>query len=325
MQAVLGINDPAMHSRLSGIFDALNTPLNAIALFVPALSRRARWNLLSARAWRLKDELDALLLAQIAAARSDARLDQREDILAGMLRAKDADGNGLSDEQLRDELITLIIAGHETTATAIAWGVELLLRNPAMMADAREGDEAYLDALVKEILRIRAPAPIAGAPPDARAVHDRPLEHPRERADHRRRARRAQRSRDSSPNRAAFGQSASSHASAEGYSFLTFGGGAHRCIGAALAQLEIKIVLRELLRGWISWRHPRAPPPRCHAARRSLLAEAYGCASQVSAPPTPSCSAMPSQLSSRGSSSSATRRSMAAVPNGFSSAAARAA
>ena len=246
MQAVLGINDPAMHSRLSGIFNALNTPLNAIALFVPAISRRARWNVLSARAWRLKDELDALLLAQIAAARSDARLDQREDILAGMLCAKDADGNGLSDEQLRDELITLIIAGHETTATAIAWGVELLLRNPAVMADAREGDEAYLDALVKEILRIRAPAPIAGTRQmlepftigrwsipanvpiivDAHAVHNDPELFPE-------------------PRR--FRPERFLGASAEGYSFLTFGGGAHRCIGAALAQLEIKIVLRELL------------------------------------------------------------------------------
>jgi cytochrome P450 len=246
MQAVFGISDAAVRSRLRRIFDALNTPLNAIALFVPALSRRARWNLLSVRAWRLKDELDAILLEQIAAARDDERLGERQDILAGMLSAKGDDGSGLSDEQLRDELITLIIAGHETTATAIAWGVELLVRNPAVMADARDGDEAYLDALVKEILRIRAPVPIGGTRQvlepftigswtipanvpiivDAHAVHNDPELFPEPRRF------RPERFLDTS---------------GEGYSFLTFGGGAHRCIGAALAQLEIKVVLREIL------------------------------------------------------------------------------
>ena len=80
-----------------------------------------------------------------------------------MVGARDEHGDGLSDEQLRDELITLIAAGHETTATATAWGVELLVHNPAVMATAREGDDAYLEALVKEILRIRSPIPITSA------------------------------------------------------------------------------------------------------------------------------------------------------------------
>ena len=66
-----------------------------------------------------------------------------------MVLARDEDGDGLDDEQLRDELITLITAGHETTATAIAWGVELLVHNPAVAARAREGDDAYLEALTR--------------------------------------------------------------------------------------------------------------------------------------------------------------------------------
>ena len=65
--------------------------------------------------------------------------------------------------ELRDELVTLIAAGHETTATAIAWGAELLAHNPDVMARAREADDAYLEALAKEILRIRSPLPVVGA------------------------------------------------------------------------------------------------------------------------------------------------------------------
>jgi cytochrome P450 len=246
LQAVLGISDAGMRGRLRRIFDQLNTPLNSLALFVPQLARRARWNLLSRRAWRLKDELDALLFEHIAATRADPLLSEREDILAMMVSARDEDGDGLTDEQLRDELITLIAAGHETTATATAWGVELLVHNRAVMARAREGDDAYLEALVKEILRIRSPLPITSArhmlepftigpwtiPPnvavlvDAYGVHHDPRTYPEPHAF------RPERFLDDQP---------------DGYSFLPFGGGAHRCLGASLALLEMKVVLREML------------------------------------------------------------------------------
>jgi cytochrome P450 len=157
LQAVLGGEDVAIRRRLRQLFDALNTPLNSFAMFVPRLAHRASWNLLSRRAWRLKDELDAVLFAHIAATRGDPLLDEREDILAMLVSARDEDGEGLTDEQLGDELITLLAAGHETTATATAWGVELLVHNPTVMARAREGDDFYMDALVKEILRVRSP------------------------------------------------------------------------------------------------------------------------------------------------------------------------
>ena len=162
LQAVLGVSDAATRRRLRRIFDSVMSPVNSIGLFVPQLARRSPWNPLSRRPWRLKDELDALLLEHISATRADELLEKREDILAMMVLARDEDGAALTDEQLRDELITLIAAGHETTATAIAWGVELLAHNPSAMAKARAGDEAYLEALVKEILRIRPPSPIAG-------------------------------------------------------------------------------------------------------------------------------------------------------------------
>lgn len=261
MQAVLGVSDEAVREQLRRIFNELTTPLNAIVLFLPRLSRRSRWNPLSARVWRLKDELDAMLLAQIAATRSDERLEEREDILAAMVGSQDEESGGLSDAQLRDELITLLAAGHETTATAIAWGVELLVRNPSVMAAARDGDDAYLDALVKEVLRIRAPSPIGGTRQvlepfvigdwtipanvpiivDAHAVHNDPELFPQ--------PRRFKPERFLGP-------------SADSYSFLTFGGGAHRCIGAALAQLELKVVLREILaRLELTPASPRAATP----------------------------------------------------------------
>jgi cytochrome P450 family 135 len=246
LQAVLGVENVAVRGRLRRIFDALNTPLNSFALFVPRLAHRARWNLLSSRAWRLKDELDAVLFEHIAATRTDPLLSEREDILAMLVSAHDEDGEGLSDEQLRDELITLIAAGHETTATATAWGVELLVHNPAVMARAREEDDFYMEALVKEILRIRSPVPITSARHmlhpfeigswtipsdvavlvDAYGVHHDPRTYPDPHAF------RPERFLEDPP---------------DGYSFLPFGGGAHRCLGASLALLEMKIVLREIL------------------------------------------------------------------------------
>jgi cytochrome P450 family 135 len=246
LQAVLGVSDVETRRRLRRIFDAMITPLNNVALFMPQLTRRSRWNVLGQHFWRLKDELDALLVKHIAATRTDALLAEREDILAMMVLARDDEGAGLSDEQLRDELITLIAAGHETTATAIAWGVELLVHSPAVIARAREGDDAYLEALVKEVLRIRSPVPISGGryvlepfpigewtiPPgvainvDAHGVHHDP---------------------DTYPEPHVFRPERFLEEPSDGYSFLPFGGGAHRCLGAALALLEIKIVLREIL------------------------------------------------------------------------------
>ncbi len=246
LQAVLGVSDPVVRERLRGLFEALNTPLNAFALFVPQLSRRSAWNPLSRRPWRLKDEIDALLFAHIADTRADERLEERDDILAMMVSARDEHDASLGDEQLRDELITLIAAGHETTATAIAWGFELLAHHPAVMADARDADDAYLDALVKEILRIRSPFPIGSARyvrepfdigpwtipsdvaviVDAHAIHNDPEIYPQPHV---------------------FRPERFLEAAADGYSLQAFGGGAHRCIGASLAQLEIKVVLREML------------------------------------------------------------------------------
>jgi cytochrome P450 len=246
LQAVLGLEDAETRQRLRHNFDAMVTPLTNLAFFLPKLAERSRWNIAGERIWKMKDEIDEMLYGHIAATRIDPRLQAREDILATMMLARDEQGEGLSDEQLHDELVTLIAAGHETTATAIAWGVELLTHNPREMLRVREDDEAYLDATVKEILRIRSPAPIAagryltepfsigrwtvpagvGLIVDAYGVHHNPDVYPEPRAF--------------KPERFLGEQP-------DSYSFLPFGGGAHRCIGATLAMLEIKVFLRAIL------------------------------------------------------------------------------
>ena len=246
LQAVLGVSDLGTRQRLRRIFDTVMSPLNSIVLFAPRLASRSRRNLFSRRPWRLKDELDALLREHVVATRADEALEDRDDILAMMVLARDEDGAGLTDQQLVDELVTLIAAGHETTATAIAWGVELLVHNPAVMERARGGEESYLEALVKEVLRIRPPSPIGGGryvlepfpigawtiqpgtgiSVDAYGVHVDP---------------------DIYPEPHEFRPERFLQDPPDGYSFLPFGGGAHRCLGAALALLEIKIALREML------------------------------------------------------------------------------
>jgi cytochrome P450 family 135 len=248
LHAVLGVSDQGMRGRLREIFDSMITPVSNMALLVPQLARRSRWNVPAAFYWRLKDQLDALLLEHIAASRADPCLGEREDVLAMMVMARNEQGVGLSDEQLRDELITLITAGHETTATAIAWAVELLVHNPTVLGRARNGDDAYLEALVKETLRIRSPVPIGAAREvlepfavgrwtipagvaiavNAYGVHHDPDVY----ADPD--VFRPERFLGDAPE--------------SGYSFLAFGGGAHRCIGAGLAQLEIKVVLGEIIK-----------------------------------------------------------------------------
>ena len=191
-----------------------------------------------------------MLDEQIAATRADGGLADRDDVLATLVRARDDRGRALTSEDLRNDLLTLIAAGHETTAAAIAWGATLLAHHPLTRdraaAAASENDEGYLDALVKEVLRIRPPIPVAagrvldepfgigehtvpaGTPIliDAWGLHHDPARH-----------------RD--PD--VFRPERFLADPPESYSWLPFGGGAHRCIGAGLAELEIAIALSTML------------------------------------------------------------------------------
>jgi len=243
----------------------------AVSTYFPELKERSRWSFLIERWWQHHDRLFALLDEQIDATRADPDLAEREDILAMLVQARDGDGNALSSEDLRNDLLTLIAAGHETTAAAIAWGAILLAHNPEVReratASAHENDERYLSALVKEVLRIRPPIPVAAGRVleepfeigphsipagtviliDAWGVHHDPGRHP-------------------DPER--FRPERFLGEAPEPYTWLPFGGGAHRCIGAALAELEIKVALSAILtQVAIAPADPELAPP----ARRGVV------------------------------------------------------
>src|SRR5206468_5357665 len=114
----------------------------------------------------LSSEIDELLLSEIAERRADGGVAEREDILSLLVAARFDDGTKMGNAELRDQLITLLVAGHETTATALAWTFELLFRSPEALerasADARDGDGAYLDAVATEALRLRPVVPFTG-------------------------------------------------------------------------------------------------------------------------------------------------------------------
>ncbi len=255
LASLLGPSEPATKESIRATFDSMvGLPGSAVAGYFPRLVRRSRWNPAAERYWRLRDALDKTLMAQVQATRENPHAGQLDAALPRLMRVGGEGGGGLTDVDLRDELKALITAGHETTATAIAWAAEFLTHELGVQSSAREaaiaGDTEYLDALVKEVLRIRPPVPIAAArrvtepfelgkftiPPgipilvNAYGIHHDSTIYPA--PDELR----VERFLEASP---------------DAYTFLPFGGGARRCIGSALAQLEIRIVLTIMLRRFI--------------------------------------------------------------------------
>ena len=227
----------------------------------PALETRAPFK------WLLKrrEDTDRLLYRQIADRRRDAggaseRLAERKDVLAMLMQARDEDGERMTDRELRDELMTALAAGHETTATALAWAFERILSTPAVYTRLREELDAiggsaaaperiaalpYLDATIKEVLRLRPVIPVVGRVlretttlsgyelPAGTVVgaciylaHRNPDVYPEPEAF------RPERFLDNPP---------------DPVSWLPFGGGIRRCIGAQFATYEMKIVLATML------------------------------------------------------------------------------
>jgi cytochrome P450 len=198
---------------------------------------------------RYLQRVDELLFEEIRSRRSARDLAERDDILSLLLQASDEEGRPMSDRELRDELMTLLVAGHETTATALSWAVELLARHPAELerleADVAGGDGAYLDAVIKETLRLRPvialvlrklmePMEIGGrllpagasVAPSIYLVHRNPEVYPE-------------------PER--FRPERFLEQPAGTYTWIPFGGGVRRCLGGAFAEFEMAVVLRELV------------------------------------------------------------------------------
>jgi cytochrome P450 len=197
--------------------------------------------------------LDRDMYGVIAAARRDEGSEERTDILSLLLAARDEDGNAMTDEELRDELLTLVLAGHETTANSLAWTFERLLRTPAAYDRLREevrsdGEEsaAYVEATIHEAMRNRPVVPITGRrvkapwqlgdwrlPENSHILVSVALLHHRE---------------DVYPDPFSFRPERFLGVKPGTYTWVPFGGGIRRCLGATLAMAEQRVVLRAIAR-----------------------------------------------------------------------------
>jgi cytochrome P450 len=248
MRAVFGVTggrQEKLRGLLLSILAATRSPL-AIGMALPVVREIRRFTPLG----RAVVETDRLLAAEIAERRADPGLEEREDILSLLVAARDEDGEGMSDAELRDQLLTLLMAGHETTATGLAWAFDLLFRHPGALARLRaeieEGEHRYLDAVVEESLRLRPVVPFVGRDlkepmtvagyelsegvsvmPSIYLAHTNPLTFPDPYSF------RPERFLEEPPDT---------------YSWIPFGGGTRRCIGAAFAQVEMRVVVRTILR-----------------------------------------------------------------------------
>jgi len=254
LRTVIGTSDPARLAALRAVIPPmLNvTTWTSLALINPDLQRRRPWRAVRRRI----DAADRLLYAEIAERRADPHLEERTDTLAMLVRATDEDGRTLSDGDLRDQLVTLLVAGHDTTATALSWALERLTRHPGALAKAVQaadssaagdpaGDE-YLDAVAKEVLRIRPVVFDVG----------RVLKEPIELAGHRLPAGvmvvpgigLVHGNSEVYANADRFDPDRMLGATLSPTTWFPFGGGNRRCLGATFAMVEMRVVLREILR-----------------------------------------------------------------------------
>jgi cytochrome P450 len=198
------------------------------------------------------DRVDELIYREIAERRRAGDVEERDDVLSMMVGATHEDGSPMRDEEMRDELLTLLVAGHETTATSLAWAVERLSRHPEKLerlrAEVADDRDEYLTATIQETLRLRPvisivlrkltePVEIGGyelpagvsVAPCVYLAHRNPEVYPEPQRFL------PERFLDSPPGT---------------YTWIPFGGGVRRCLGASFAQFEMAVVLRELLRRW---------------------------------------------------------------------------
>jgi len=245
LRAVFGFDaGPAMADARKYIQRWLEL-LASPASMVPFLRNNFGPNRPWSPAHHIRNRIDKALYALIAERRADPRIAEREDVLSMLIQARDEDGQPMTDQELRDELITLLLAGHETTATAMAWAVELLLTHPgkldALRADLPNGDD-YLNAVIHETMRLRPPLPL----------FDRMVCEPIEVLGYRIpvgavmacNISRVHRRPDLYPEPLEFRPERFLESPPETYGWLPFGGGVRRCLGAAFAMYEMRIVLR---------------------------------------------------------------------------------
>jgi cytochrome P450 len=211
------------------------------------LGRWSPWG----RFWAMRREYDAIVERLLAAAERDESLDERDDVLALLLRSRYDDGSAMSHSDIADQLATLLAAGHETTATTLAWAVERLRRHPGalrdLVAEVDAGGSALRAATIVEVQRTRPVIGLVGRhvkvdgyrlgrwtlPKDSTVLAGIALLHEDESVFSRAGAFDPYRFLDAQPDL---------------YQWIPFGGGTRRCLGAAFANMELNVVLRTMLR-----------------------------------------------------------------------------
>ncbi len=247
MRAVFGVDPGGRYERLREKLNTILEVTTSPTSMLPAFQRGARWRGFV----RDREEADSLMFELIDERRRNPG--DGDDVLAMLLEARHEDGSPMSAQELRDELMTLLVAGHETTASELAWAFERLARTPRVLRRLTEeidrgDDDAYLTATVQETLRRRPVLPNA-APrlvmepveiggwtypagcalaANAYLIHHDPAIYPDPYAF------RPERFLEQAPGT---------------YTWIPFGGGRRRCVGASFAQLEMKLVLKAVLAG----------------------------------------------------------------------------
>ena len=255
VRAVFGVEDEERAAELRRRIRAMIEPMaNRRRLLLLVLSGGRMGSTMESFEQR-RAAVDELIYEHIAERRAAGGYEDRDDVFSMLLAATDENGNGLTDTELRDELVTLLVAGHETTATGLAWAFERLLRTPRVLdrlrASLEDGDDAYLDAVVKEALRlrpviagvgrkVRGPFELNGRTipvgtelnPSISIVHRRPDIYPQP--------------GEFRPERFLGGRD---EVTPDTYSWIPFGGGVRRCLGASFALMEMREVIRRQARG----------------------------------------------------------------------------
>ncbi|MEQ0565610.1 cytochrome P450 [Amycolatopsis sp. NEAU-NG30] len=211
-------------------------------LAVLPIPKKGRWNPWR-RFERMRREYDAIVDRLIAKARAE----DKDDVLSMMLQTRYDDGTGLTRDEIADQLLTLLTAGHETTATTLAWAVERLRRHPALLHELNDDDGKLLDATILEVQRTRPVIDLTARqvrqdgfrlgrwtlPKGYSVLVSIALIHDDDTVF---------------PHAATFDPHRFAGARPDLYQWIPFGGGTRRCLGAAFATMEMTVVLRTLLR-----------------------------------------------------------------------------
>jgi cytochrome P450 len=226
-----------LRARLTDILDFATEPATMVPALQYEMGGRSRWG----KFVRVRERVDELVYKMIEDRRASAG-EEGDDVLAMLLAARHEDGSEMSAKELRDELMTLLVAGHETTASSLAFAFSLLSRHPHVVEQLREDDEDYLTATIHEVLRARPVLPNA-APrlvkepveiggwsyePGVCLVANSYLVH---------------HDPDIYPDPYSFRPERFLGEGPGTYTWIPFGGGRRRCLGASFAILEVKTVL----------------------------------------------------------------------------------